>query len=224
VKANGYYLNSPTSDNVLGNINPDWNAGLNNRFTYKNWALSFLIDWQQGGSIFSLDQYYGLATGLYAETDYINDNGVPVRDPIRYVDDNPELGYASNSGGLINPGLVNTGTATEPVWVQNTTRVEGGDYRVFGYYTNPNSRFVYDATYIKLREVIISYTLPKKNLEKTFINGITFSLVGSNLWIISKDLPHADPEASQGSGNIQGWQSGVMPSTRNIGFTVNLQF
>jgi len=54
--------------------------------------------------------------------------------------------------------------------------------------------------------------------------GVSFSLVGSNLWIIAKDLPYADPESSQGAGNIQGWQSGVMPSTRNIGFTVKVQF
>ena len=50
---------------------------------------------------------------------------------------------------------------------------------------------------------------------------ITF--VGSNLLIIDKNLPHADPEASQGAGNIQGWQSGVMPTTRNYGFSLNIQ-
>ena len=57
-----------------------------------------------------------------------------------------------------------------------------------------------------------------------WIQGATLSIVGSNLWIISKDLPHADPEASQSSGNVQGWQSGVMPSLRNVGFSINLQF
>jgi hypothetical protein len=52
----------------------------------------------------------------------------------------------------------------------------------------------------------------------------SISFVGSNLWIIHKNLPYADPEASQGAGNVQGWQSGVMPATRNFGFTLNLQF
>ena len=107
----------------------------------------------------------------------------------------------------------------------NTTRVEGGDYRVFGWSRNPNKAFVYDATYIKLREVVISYSIPQKVMAKSsWIHGATFSIVGSNLWIIQKDLPHADPEASQSSGNVQGWQSGVMPALRNVGFTVNLQF
>ena len=205
VGADGYYLITRTSDIVLGNINPDWHAGLNNRFTYKNWALSFLIDWQQGGSIFSLDQYYGLATGLYEETVYTNDLGNPVRNSLE------------EGGGLILEGVKADGTP-------NDIRIHGDDYRAFGYTKNPNSNFIYDATYIKLREVVISYSLPATMLEKSFFNGVSFSLVGSNLWIISKDLPHADPEASQSSGNVQGWQSGVMPTTRNIGLTVNLQF
>ncbi len=215
VLANGYYARTTTSDIVLGNIQPDFITGLTNRFTYKNWALSFLIDWQKGGSVFSLDLYYGLGTGLYEETDYTNDLGNPVRDPL--TDD-------ETSGGLILEGVVNVGTAEEPIWEENTTRVAGDDYRVFGWSRNPNAAFVYDASYVKLRELVISYSIPAKVMEKSFIKGATFSLVGSNLWIIHKNLPHADPEASQSSGNIQGWQSGVMPTTRNIGLTVNLQF
>lgn len=221
VLANGYYTKTTTSDIVLGDINPDWLAGINNEFSYKNWKLSFLVDMQMGGSVFSLDQYYGLGTGLYEETDYINDLGNPVRDPIVYDEDDNVM---PNSGGLILDGVVNTGTVENPVWVENTTRIEGGDYRVFGWSKNPNAAFVYDATYVKLREVVISYNLPDKLLGKSFFTGASVGLVGSNLWIIYKDLPHADPEAGQSSGNVQGWQSGVMPTTRNIGLTVNLSF
>jgi hypothetical protein len=61
-------------------------------------------------------------------------------------------------------------------------------------------------------------------ISKLSLSNASIGFVGSNLWILSKNLPHADPEASQSSGNIQGWQSGVMPATRNLGFTVNLQF
>lgn len=206
VGANGYYLRSSTSDKILGNINPDWNAGLSNKFSYKNWAASFLVDWQQGGSVFSLDLYYGMATGLYEETVFTNDLGNPVRNLI------------SEGGGLILEGVFEDGTP-------NTKRVEGADYRVFGYSRNPNAAFVYDASYVKLREVVLSYSLPSSLVSKVnWIQGATFSVVGSNLWIMYKKLPHADPEASQSSGNVQGWQSGVMPSTRNVGFSINLQF
>jgi hypothetical protein len=183
--------------------------GINNKFTYKSWSFSFLIDWQQGGDVFSLDLWYGMGTGLYPETDYINDLGNPVRDPL--TDD-------ATSGGLILEGVQADGTT-------NTVRVHGDDYRVFGWSQNPNSKFVYDASYVKLREVVLTYSIPEKIMSKVnWINGASFSLVGSNLWIIHKNLPYADPEASQSSGNVQGWQSGVMPTTKNIGFTVNLQF
>jgi len=61
-------------------------------------------------------------------------------------------------------------------------------------------------------------------LAKTFIRGVTFSLTASNVAILLKNVPYADPEAGLGAGNMQGWQSGVMPTTRNFGFSVNLQF
>ncbi len=206
VGANGYYLKTATSDQILGDINPDWIGGLNNRFSYKNWAFSFLIDWQQGGNIFSLDQYYGLGTGLYAETVFTNDLGNPVRNDM------------SDGGGLVLPGVKEDGSV-------NDIRVAGNDYRVFGWSKNPNAAFVYSASYVKLREVVLTYSLPAKMMvDSKIFTGVSFSLVGSNLWILYKELPHADPEASQGAGNIQGWQSGPMPATRNVGFSVNLQF
>ncbi|GET26724.1 SusC/RagA family TonB-linked outer membrane protein [Prolixibacter sp. NT017] len=205
VGSNGYYEKTSTSDIVIGNVNPDWTGGVSNTLTYSNFALSFLVDVQQGGSVFSLDQWYGMATGLYAETDFTNDLGNPVRNTI------------ANGGGLVLPGVKEDGTP-------NDIRVPGNDYRVFGYSKNPNSKFVYDASYVKLRSASLTYNLPKTLLNNTFITGASLSVVGSNLWIIHKNLPHADPEAGQGAGNIQGWQSGVMPTTRNIGFSVKVQF
>jgi len=204
VKTNGYYQKSATNDQIIGNVNPDWNAGFNNSFSYKDFSFSFLIDWQKGGDIFSLDLWYGYATGLYEETADNNDLGNPERDPI------------SEGGGIILDGVNEAGSP-------NTTRIESDVYAE-GYVTSPNARFVYDASYIKLREVVVSYDLPENWLDRTFIKGATLSFIGSNLWIISKNLPHADPEASQGAGNVQGWQSGVMPATRNYGFSLNIQF
>ncbi|MGD9555952.1 MAG: SusC/RagA family TonB-linked outer membrane protein [Mangrovibacterium sp.] len=218
VNPNGRYRISPTNDIVLGNFNPDWTGGINNVFSYKNLALSFLLDFQHGGDVFSLDMWYGSSTGLYQESIGPNDLGNPKRDPIVWTNpDDPSKGYASNSGGTINEGVLENG---EP----NTTRVRNDTYAADGYAVSPNKRFVYDASFIKLRELTLTYKLPKKLIEETFLNDASVSFVGSNLWIIHKNLPYADPEASQSSGNIQGWQSGVMPTVRNFGFTVNLQF
>jgi len=215
---NGQYAKTSTNDQVIGNVTPDWNGGISNTFTYKNLSLSFLIDVQHGGDIFSLDMWYGSSTGLYAESAGSNDLGNPKRDPIVWANSaNHSLGYASNTGGTINPGVLADGTAN---WV----RVNNENYKADGYYYSPNARYVYDASYIKLRELTLTYNLPKNWISKLSLTKATVGIVGSNLWIISKNLPYADPEASQGSGNIQGWQSGVMPSTRNVGLTLNLQF
>jgi TonB-linked SusC/RagA family outer membrane protein len=214
VRSNGYYEISSTSDIVIGNVNPDWIGGINNAFRYKDLTLSFLVDFQKGGDIFSLDLWYGLGTGLYEETVYTNDLGNPVRDP---VIQNPDGTYDPASGGLILPGVLEDGTP-------NNIRIEGNNYRAYGWNRNPNGRYVYDASFVKLRELVLTYNLPGTLMEKTFISQASVSFVGSNLWIIHKNLPHADPESSQGAGNVQGWQCGVLPAVRNFGISINLQF
>ncbi|WP_299160746.1 SusC/RagA family TonB-linked outer membrane protein [uncultured Tenacibaculum sp.] len=204
--SNGQYVKTGTSDNVIGDTNPDWLMGISNSFKYKNFSLSFLIDIQKGGSIFSLDQYYGLATGLYAETSFTNDLGNPVRNTI------------ANGGGFINPGVNANGNA-------NTTRIRADRFGAFGYRRGlPNAAFVYDASFVKLREVAITYNLTDKLLDKTFLTGGSISLTGSNLWIIHKNLPHADPESGLSAGNLQGYSVGSLPTTRDFGFNVKLQF
>jgi hypothetical protein len=100
----------------------------------------------------------------------------------------------------------------------------GTYYTPIGSAVAPNAMHIYDASYVKLRELSLTYTLPKNIFDNTFIQEMSVSFVGSNLWIIHKNLPYADPETTQGAGNIQGWQSGVMPSTRNFGFTLNVNF
>ena len=215
--ANGQYLPTLTSDYVIGNVNPDWQGGFLNTLTYKNWAFGFLIDFQKGGDVFSLDMYYGSATGLPAETSYTNDLGNPVRDPITYnTPGDPTSGYAPNSGGFINEGVNPDGSV-------NTTRIAASNYGAFGYRRGlPNKAFVYDASYVKLRNISLSYTIPPKVLENTFITGITLTAVASNVWIIFKNFPHADPESGLGAGNLQGYSTGPLPSTRD--FSLNLKF
>ncbi len=216
----GRYLKTSTNDVVIGDINPDWTAGINNAFKYKNITCSFLVDMQKGGDVFSLDLWYGMGTGLYAETAGLNDLGNRKRDAIVWKDatkKTKESGYASNSGGIIEDGVLADGSAN---WVRRNQE----NYAAIGWAADPNARFIFDASYVKLRELTISYDLPKSLISKLYLSNASIGFVGSNLWIISKNLPHADPEASQGSGNIQGWQSGVMPGTKNLGFTINLQF
>ena len=208
VGPDGDYLKTATSDQVIGNSNPKWIAGINNTFRYKDVSLKFLVDIRHGGDVFSLDQYYGLATGLYPETAGLNDLGNPSRNPVT---------TGGDSGGFIRPGVQADGQ-------RNTVRVSN-DFQAYGYDKNPDAAFVYDASYIKLREVAITYALPKRMLVKLGpVKGVDFSLVGRNLWIIHKNLPYADPEEGVSAGNAQGFQGGAYPSTRIFGFNVKLRF
>ncbi len=210
----GQYLKTSTSDNVIGDANPDWQMGISNSFSYKNFALSFLIDIKKGGEIWSLDQYYGLATGLPEETAFTNDLGNPVRNPITGTPGN----YGADSGGFINTGVNPDGSTNE-------TRIRADRFGAFGYRRGlPDKAFSYDAGYVKLREIAFTYTLPSEILDKTFLTGVSISAVGSNIWIIDKSLPHADPESGLGAGNLQGYSVGSLPSTRDFGANLKLQF
>jgi hypothetical protein len=212
-KTSGKPVKTTTSNNIIGNMNPDWTGGMTNTITFKNLSFSFLIDMQKGGDIFSLDMYYGLSSGLYPETDFTNDLGNPVRDP--------RVGtpgaYDATSGGYIVEGVYADGTT-------NVTRINANTYSGFGYAAFPNSEFVYDAGYVKLREVVLAYTLPSTLLKKCFITGATFSVIASNPWIIHKSLPYADPESGLGAGNLQGYTTGSLPSTKDFSFNVKLNF
>ncbi len=205
VGSDGNYLKTNTSNVSIGNPNPDWIAGITNSFTYKGVSLSFLIDIRKGGSVFSADMYYGLATGLYPETVGLNDLGNPSRSPI------------SKGGGFIRPGVTEDGKP-------NTIRLEN-NVQAFGYSKNPDAAFIYDASYVKLREVVISYSLPPSLITKFGpIKGVDLSLIGRNLWIIHKNLPYSDPEEGLSSGNLQGYQVGAYPTTRTFALNLKLKF
>jgi hypothetical protein len=205
VGSNGRYAITSTTDNVIGNINPDWTGGIYNTFKYKNISLGFLVDVRKGGDVFSLDMYYGLATGLYPETAGLNDLG------------NSSRSTVANGGGIIMEGVTADGKP-------NTKRVENV-YGTYGYSYNPAAQFVYDASYVKLREANITYSFPESMVSKLKVfKGVDLSIIGRNLWIIHKNLPYADPEENLTSGNAQGYQSGAYPTTRTIGANLKLKF
>jgi TonB-linked SusC/RagA family outer membrane protein len=219
VNAAGYYV--AVADQVIGNPNPDWTGGLTNTFGYKGISLSFLIDVQHGGDVWSLDQYYGQATGLPAHTARTNDLGNPIRNAVTLVNpDDPSQGYTEDSGGVILDGVHDDGS-------KNTTRVRADYYGGLFYWgnatRNPTQLNTFDASYVKLRELSISYSLPKAILGNVFQRA-SLSLFGRNLWIIDKNVPYADPESGLGAGNGQGILSGAMPTTRSMGFKVDLTF
>lgn len=182
---------------ILGNIRPDFTGGVTNTFSYKDISLSALVDFRKGGDIFSVTSSTGMYAGLLQETVGTNDRGNPIRDP---VDD---------GGGIKLEGVKKNG---EP----NDTYVEAVDYFKNMY----EGQHVYDGSYIKLREVSVGYTFPESWFGAMPIRSLSVSLVGRNLAILYKNVPHVDPEATYGSGNVQGYESAQLPRTRTFGFKI----
>ena len=205
VGPDGRYLTSKNSE-VLGDSNPDWIAGITNTFSFKGLRLSFLLDMQKGGDIFSLNTRHGQATGVYAETAGLNELGKPVR------------GDVADGGGILFDGVYEDGS-------KNTTRVPAQDFfGAFYYGETPAARWVYDVSYVKFRELNLSYKLPNTIFKNLPFQNVVVSFVGRNLAILSKNVEHFDPEAGLGAGNIQGYESGVMPSARTYGFNLKFNF
>lgn len=215
VLPSGYYDATATSDKIIGNPMPDWLGGINNAFTYKNVSLSFLVDMRQGGQIFSLDQWYGEGTGLYPVTAGLNAKGIAKRLPV------------SQGGGVLLPGVKADGSPND-IYAENQ---DGNGQTAYGYAANgqkgtPRAMYVYDGSYVKLREVALTYSLPSSLMSKLRgIKGVDLSIIGRNLWIIHKNMPYSDPEESLSAGNANsGYQSGAYPNVRTYGFNVKLSF
>ncbi|WP_345071183.1 SusC/RagA family TonB-linked outer membrane protein [Hymenobacter fastidiosus] len=210
VGEDGQYLRSATANVVIGNPNPDWVGGITNSFSYKGLAFSFLFDIRQGGDVFSLDRAYGMDTGQTIETVGKNDKGNETRSDV------------ADGGGVKFPGVKADGTPNN-VYADNT-----GDsgHTAYGISSNPAAAFVYDASFVKLRELTLSYSLPQSIMSKVgAVKGAEISLVGRNLFIFNNSLPGADPEEALSSGNLgQGYSSGAYPSVRTLGANLRLSF
>ncbi|RXJ50443.1 SusC/RagA family TonB-linked outer membrane protein [Gelidibacter gilvus] len=206
-QSNGEFMRTTTSNNVIGNVTPDWNGGITNSLTYKNLNLNFLIDMQKGGDLYSRDIAVGNRSGLYNYSVGLNDLGNPMRNSL------------ANGGGIILEGVAPDGQPNKVRTAMDTYNNATGSVKA------PSAHFIYDASYVKLREVSLTYSFPKVSLlDKIKVEAMKLSLVGSNLWIIHKNLPFSDPEANLSSGNIQGYQEGVLPSTQNLGLNLQIQF
>ncbi|HYH79369.1 MAG TPA: SusC/RagA family TonB-linked outer membrane protein [Longimicrobium sp.] len=182
---------------VLGNYQPDWVGGINNHFRYRNMELSFLLDTHQGGQLFSTSNMWGKYTGVFETT---------LRG--REVDWN-------------NPGLVVQGVQVDAngAYVPNTTNVLAQNYNESLYYIN--AAHVYDASFWKLRELSLAYTMPQSTTRRLGVSGLTVAAIGRNLWLSSK-VPNIDPETAFDASNVQGIEGQQLPTPRSIGFTVSL--
>ena len=183
----------------LGNYNPDFILGVINNIQYKNWCLNFLFDWRQGGVLVSRTRALATVGGQLKETS-----------------DRPVA-------GVVPQGVVNVGTTENPEYVPNTNAVSAETYFRNFHDRNHEENNTYDASYLKLRELSITYSFTGGFFNKD--RSLNVSLIGRNLFAIS-EITHFDPEqlAVQGQQFISGIEDVSYATTQSYGIKVSFNF
>ncbi|MCD6596780.1 MAG: SusC/RagA family TonB-linked outer membrane protein [Bacteroidales bacterium] len=221
VTTSGRYIRTP-GNTLLGNVMPDFFGGLNNSFSYGKLSASFLVDFRVGGVQYSITDWFGNYAGVMEVTAATNANGMNVRDDVAdgggVLIDDAVYGYVTSDGTIqltdADGNDVTTGV-TSDTYVSALTYYEGD------YWGKPGLS-VYDASFVKLREVVLGYTFTD---VAPWLSAINVSLVGRNLWLIHSNMPHVDPENGLSAGNNSvGMNSTPTPTARTFGFNVKLSF
>ncbi|MGC4232855.1 MAG: SusC/RagA family TonB-linked outer membrane protein [Niabella sp.] len=234
VDESGYYVPDYNNLHKVGNIQPKTVGGFVNSFTYKDFSLNTVLDFRFGGQVYSPSIQYGRSAGMYKETLFGRDEatgGVAY-----YVADDGSFVSASGTvpsgktvyhDGMILKGVDANGNP-------NTRIIESKEYYRLSYYWGqyPGSNrpgtyetAVFDNDFIRMREISLSYTLPRSIAQKIRAGNLVISAHGRNLFFFHKTLPHLDPEATVGTdwitkANIG--NAGIVP--RSFGLSIRALF
>lgn len=195
-----------TSLQYQGNYNPDWMLGIQNAVAYKNFSLNFLFDIRQGGTVVSYTKTIGSTSGQLKETLEGRATGYDITE---------------EGNGILSKGVVENSDGT---YSENTTKVSARDYN-YSYYDRSNiEASKYDASYVKLREVRLGYTLPASWFKRAPFRSVKVSAVGRNLALWTEN-PHFDPDVMAMSGGtlVPGVENMAYPTPRSYGFNLNIQ-
>ncbi len=200
IREDGSYV--VTQNKILGSVLPDFTGGWSNTFRYKNWDLTAFIEFQVGGQFYSVTKMFNAYSGLSAETAGLNDRGIPMRDPV------------DEGGGIRVDGISETG---DPLSVYRDP------YDHFSGMFALHERWLYDATYVKFRELRLGYSLPKKLVNRTPFQTANMAIIARNLWLIHTNVDGLDPsELGSGANGFAFFESGQLPGVRSIGFNIRL--
>lgn len=207
------------SNHVLGNASWDWTGGVGTTLTYKNLSLSALFDIKVGADLYSMSARASYESGKSKET-------LAGREEwYRSEEQRQAAGIAKGSpdwtptGGFIAPGVIDNGDGT---YRPNDIYINPEDYWMSVCRHAP-SMFIYDNSYIKCREITLSYRVPQSWL-KNVVKGLTVSFVARNPFIVWKNIPNIDPDSNYNNTTGMGLEYGSLPSRRSYGFNVNLKF
>lgn len=232
IGSNGLYVIDKTRYEKAGNILPKAVGGISNTLSFKNLSLDFLVDYRLGGQIVSTPLKYATGAGMFENTLEFRDEehgGLPY-----YIDENNTKvqlpnhnSPAPNGSTVYHDGVLLDGVTAEGT--PNTTIVDAATYYINTFYWGADAwnakGSVYDNSYVKLREVVLGYNLPKTFAQKFKMQNLRVSVVGRNLFYFWRTLENLDPEAPIGTQWYrQGIDEGSSAATRSYGIQINASF
>lgn len=202
---------------VLGNATWDWTGGLTTNVRYKNFSMGAIFDVKVGADLYSMSARSAYSTGKHKET-------LEGRDAW-YESEEKRLAAGVTAkdwhptGGYVAKGVIEQPDGT---FKPNDIFVSPQEY--WTYVTTQTARpFIYDNTYVKLRELTLSYAFPRRLLGKV-VNALSVSFVARNLFNLYKNVPNIDPDSNYNNSTGMGLEFGSLPSRRSFGLNVNLKF
>jgi len=181
---------------ILGNIQPDWTGGIATTLSFKGVELGCLVDAKIGGDIYTMTNSWGRYAGVLSET------------------------LAGRETGVVGEGVIDNGDGT---YRPNDVVVSAEAFNKAAFDNGNVESAVFDASYAKLRQISLGYTISK--IGNLPIKDITISAIGRNLALLYSRVPHIDPETAFSSDNgQQGQEFGQLPSARSLGFSINFKF
>jgi TonB-linked SusC/RagA family outer membrane protein len=207
------------SNHVLGNASWDWTGGATTTLTYKDLSLSAIFDVKVGADLYSMSARAAYESGKSKQT------LAGREDWYKSEEQRQAAGIAKGSadwkptGGFVAPGVIDNGDGS---YRPNDIYVNPEDYWM-SVSRNAPSMFIFDNSYVKCREITLSYNLPKSWLKKT-VKNLTLSFVARNPFIVWKNIPNIDPDSNYNNTTGMGLEYGSLPSRKSYGFNVNVKF
>ena len=210
---------------VLGNGQYKFTGGITNTVTYKGFSFRALLDMKFGADILSMTNWKLTNAGSHIKT-------VEGRDAWAQSERERNAAGETSSNWVATGGyqadalkVVRDGANNIIGYEKNNMYVDPNDF--FAKVSNDHimEPFIYDASYIKLREMSISYSLQGDQLKALkYFKGATFSIIGRNLWLLWSNIDNVDPESTYSISNGQGYEYGSLPQRRSYGFNLKLNF
>ena len=207
------------SNHVLGNASWDWTGGVTTTLSYKNLSLNAIFDVKVGADLYSMSERAAYESGKAKATLQGRDEWY------RSEEQREAAGIAKGAanwkptGGFVAPGVIDNGDGT---YRANDIFINPEDYWM-SVCRNAPSMFIYDNSYIKCRELTLTYQVPATWLHN-WIKGLSVSFVARNPFIVWKNIPDIDPDSNYNNTTGMGLEYGSLPSRKSYGFNVNIKF